>query len=330
MKRVVTQLKKRINCVDFRKIYPGFTKCNFLLRYENILYDINKEYLLEPKEKGSLWIVREQIKYVIIDYPIGNLDYDQLVIDLIVLMFKFFKIHSSKISVNYLELKYLTTLKDKGYYEHKYQQNLLAAKILSGNHRCVRTYKKVYESRIKAESIVLIEKQLEEEMGMELYIKIQATKLVKPSQYDSMIKPIICILEDPTKLFDYLSYVSSYGAALLLIDNLKTKNDSNFLELSADKLIINFSSLYYDYYIRTKKLIMYKMIHAKKVKFFGKIQNTNFKRVLVCDNLYYIPDYIIYNDNNEIKEKKGDFIVKINDNLDICESYECISLDKIK
>ena len=38
---------------------------------------------------------------------------------------------------------------------------------------------------------------------------------------------------------------------------------------------------------------------------------------------------IEYTENGVKKVKKGDFIIKINDDLEIIESYECLSLSKI-
>ncbi len=330
MKRVVTQLKKRIDCVDFRKIYNGFIKCNFLLRYDNVLYGINKEYILEPKEKGQFMIIRDNIKYAVIDYPIGNLDYDQLVIELIVVMFKVFNSNNCKKGLVELELKYLTTYKNQTYYENKYQQNLLIAKILSGNTRYLKLCNKYYESRLRNNPIAEIEKRLEELNGLELYIKLQTTKIVKPALYESMLNPIISSLEDPSKLFDYLSYTSTYGAALLLIKNVKVKLEYNYINNVSDKLIINFASLYRDYSARMKKIMMYKMVHAKKMKIIGKLSNAYCQKILVSDNLYYLPDYIEYVDGNAIKFKKGNFIVKMNEELEISEFYECMSLEKIK
>ncbi len=329
MRRVVTQLKKRIDCVDFRKIHNGFTKCNFLLRHENILYGVNKEYIQNPMEKGKYYVVRDNIKYAVIDYPIGNLDYDQLVIDLIVIMFKISS-HHNNISLIELQLQYLTSLKNENYYEKKYQQNLLLAKILCGNTRYIKLFNKFHLSRISSNSIVKIEKNIEEIMGMELYIRIKTTSIINPSRYEVMIKPLIQSLEDPSKLLDYLSYVAYYGAALILVKNMKVTTEYTFDNNINDKLIINFNSLYQDYTTRMKKIIMYKMIHAKRIKMIGRLVNAKCNKVLTYDNLYYLPEYISYLDNNTIKERKGNFIVKMNQQLEISDLYECISLEKIK
>ena len=80
---------------------------------------------------------------------------------------------------------------------------------------------------------------------------------------------------------------------------------------------------------RVKKILMHKMIHARKLNFKGKIISFDYENFLVWENLFYLPNEIKLFYNGKVITKKGDFILKINDKLEIEEGYECFSIEKI-
>lgn len=328
MNRIVIQLKKRLDNIDFRKILKGFVKCNFLLKKENILYGITEEFYLNLTEKGKDYIIRNNIKYVVVDYPIGNFNYDDILIDIIVKMFKVNN-HFKNEELTNDKLKLLTHNKNAHYYDLKYKTNLLLSQIISGNSRLIPYLKRLLKKRIDNDDFVKQEVLLEEQLGLEKYVKLKAIKLLNPKKFDEEIKLIITILEDPTKLFNYFSYVKVYGAAYLLFKNLNIVEKNLCINNDIEDLLINFENLMSNNNIRIRRLMMYKMIHAKKIKITGVLNDVCIEKVVSNDNLFYLPDFIQYEENGQIKRRKGDFLIKMNKELEILESYECLSIEKI-
>lgn len=326
MKRVVIQLKKRLDKIDFRKIHKGFSKCNFLLRYKNNLYDTLKTY--PSSSNTNYYIIIEDITYAIIDYPSGPLNYNNLLIELISIMFK---VYYSKINHKFSldnELEFLIKPKNSLYYEFKYKQNLLFSKLLTSKVINKNELKIFLSNRIKQNKIVQKEIEIEKYYGMEKYIKLKTIKLIDESLYNNEIIKLINILEDPSNLFNYFNYVKEYGAALLMIKNNSFKQ-TNYESYIDDNLLINFQYLLKSNNTKIRRIMMYKMIHARKIKITGKLKNARLEKVLNNEDLYYLPEMIEYTENGVKKVKKGDFIIKINDDLEIIESYECLSLSKI-
>ena len=79
---------------------------------------------------------------------------------------------------------------------------------------------------------------------------------------------------------------------------------------------------------QTKKLLMHKMINAKKSYLKGKVIDIDFNNVYACDNLLYLPNEITILYNNKKVVKKGEFLLQLNESLGIIEGYECFSIEK--
>ena len=137
------------------------------------------------------------------------------------------------------------------------------------------------------------------------------------------------ILEDPTKLLNYVNYIESFSTIHLLINSIIENNNIKITNKEVDKPIFSFSKLILEKDKKIKKILMHKMIHAKKTSFTGKLLNIDFEKVLVSNDLFYLPNEITYLYKGHIITKKGDFILKIDKSLEIIEGYECFSIEKI-
>lgn len=325
MERVAIQIKKRLDKIDCRKIYKNYRKINFLILNNNILYGINRVFKLEDSEQNKTYVIKNHEKYVVLEIKEKDINYDLKLIELLQKMIMVLKDEDNQINNINSELEYLIANKNQKFYELKYEENILLAKILSGQAEEEKTWKEIIKRRLNQNKIVNKEYEILEEKGFEKYVYLKACQLVNLKTYEMEIRKLINTLIDPIKVFDICKYFQSFGAAILLASSTLPINFR--ISNNYDYSIISFQALYDDYQSRIRKMMMYKMIHARKVKISGKLIAARFDQVLASSDLFYLPYEIIYQKNSDKKRKTGDFIVKISPDMQIKEAYECLSLD---
>lgn len=334
MDRIVVQLKKRLDKIDFRKVYKGFMKKKFLLLKDYTLYGLNKSYMLEDKEKGALSVIRDGAEFVVlpldmyIHYNTTKVDYDTLLFELIVQMFKVYEkdVLKQEDTIKQKQIELLLQKKDYSYFEHKLEENLIMARILDGGNSYYNHYQVIHQKRMK-ESVTLLEEEIERKLGIIPYVRVQVAKIISETLYQKEMQNVLYILNDPVKVFELCKYENIFGCAKLLIDNIDKKNISEIM-LSTPKTLIHFEELYNDYSERIRVNIMSKLTHAKKTKIKGKLVGCDIEYAIASNDLLYLPRFIEYKEDFEIKHRDGDFIIKVSDGI-ITEAYECLSFAKV-
>ena len=132
MERVAIQIKKRLDKIDCRKIYKNYRKINFLILNNNILYGINRVFKLEDSEQNKTYVIKNHEKYVVLEIKEKDINYDLKLIELLQRMIMVLKDEDNQINNINSELEYLIANKNQKFYELKYEENILLAKILSG------------------------------------------------------------------------------------------------------------------------------------------------------------------------------------------------------
>ena len=323
MERVYLQVKRIISNIDFNKIYNGFIKMQFLIKYDNYLYGLN-ELFLYNKQDDEITIAG--VKYIIYDLDTYDINIKNIVVEIVHKMFKYqFKIKEYDDE----KIKYLTTKKDSNYYVTKYQLNLFAVNIVKGNLRLIDDYLCINDKLKSTYQVYKYEYILENNVGLVEYVNLKLLSMFKLDEYNCKLRHYIDIVEDPCKLLNYINFIKEYSVINLLVNNLVSINNYKNTLKEVDKPLFSFDKLVLEKNKRVKKILMHKMIHARKLNFKGKIISFDYDNFLVCENLFYLPNEIKLFYNGKVITKKGDFILKINDKLEIEEGYECFSIEKI-
>ena len=321
MERVYNQIKRIIGNIDLDKIYKGFKKIKFIIKYDDDYYCYDQQFLNEVIFNNNL-----NLNDVIYEIKSNEFKIKDIVIDIITKMFE------KEFNVNICEeqcLKYLLTKKDSNYFIKKYQQNLIMTSILRGNNTLINQYISLRDERRKNNTITLVEEEIEKNVGLVKYIELKLLELLKPEEYKYELRFIFDKLEDPTNLLNYINYITEYSIIYLLINNKLNDIKPANVSIEVDKPLFSFDKLILQKDKQTKKLLMHKMINSKKTYLKGKVLNVDFKYVDCCDNLLYLPNEITVLYKNKVITKKGDFILQLNEQLEIVDGYECFSLEKI-
>ena len=317
MERVYNQVKRIIDNVNFDKIYKGFVKKKIVLKINGIAYCNDKSILNNQISNND---------YVTYEISSKEISIKDIVIELIV---KMFELQFDVNPCNQERLKFLLMKKSSEFYELKYQLNLVMVNILKGNTELTSSYLAILNEIKKEESIYLLEEQIEKNIGLKKYIKLKLLEMFKPDDYHFKLRFLIDTLEDPTKLVNYINYAEDFSVAYLLVNSQIKEVSVNQGLASIEKPLFSFSKLILQKDKQTKKLLMHKMINAKKSYLKGKIIDIDFNNVYACDNLLYLPNEITILYNNKKVVKKGEFLLQLNDSLEIIEGYECFSIEKI-
>lgn len=322
MERIYNQVKRIIDNLNFDKIYKDFKKCKFILKIHNNYYcnDITllNEVLLPNNDVNQ--------KYVIYEIKSNEIIIKDIVLNVVIKMFEMqFKINQCSEQC----LTYLLTKKDSNYFTKKYQQSLLMVNILKGNDKLLNKYVCLLNERQKNPFITDIEEVIEKNIGLKKYVELKLLEIFKPEEYKYELRFILDKLEDPCNLLNYINYSLEFSVVYLLIQNKIWNIKINDLTKNDDKPLFSFDKLILQKDKQTKKFLMHKMINAKKTYLKGKIINIDFKNVNACDDLLYLPNEITILYNNKKITKKGEFILQINEQLEIIGGYECLSLEKI-
>lgn len=338
MQRIAIQLKKRLNTVDFRKIKKGFLKTRFLLLYENTLYGIDQLFMIKDNERGKDYVIRNGEYYAVSEILAVKVDYDSLLIDIINKMYTINKVikssnsslmnNNTDNSVNDKIVDLLLYNKDSNFYSSLYEDNLTLSLIINGNTKYLDLFKR-NESTKSKNSFWKKLYSLERILGESYYIDLKATSVVSNKQYLNKLKILTNALEDPLKVFDIFKYLEYFGAALLLIDDIKTTTNKTLDILTLPKSLINFTSIYDDYIKRANNILNYKLTRARKVKISGRLVSIEYKYSITGSTYYYLPKKIEYISDEIVKQRKGDFLLKITSTKDIVEAYECSPLSEV-
>ncbi|MBP3504420.1 MAG: hypothetical protein J6K18_04765 [Bacilli bacterium] len=320
MKRVYVQVKRIINNIDFNKIIDNFEKCSFLIKKNNYLYGLDDKYLTDKKD----FIIIDNKFYII--YEAKETD---TIKDIVIgTILKMYENQRKEIDLSDKILKILTLSKNNDYYINKYQQNLLISRILKKDKTIINECCSLINLR-ETDQIVQIEKQIESEIGKKKYLEYKLLERFKYDEYMLKLRDIFECLEDPTKLFEYPCYVEKFSIAYLLATNIIKDYKYKSCNVEVLKPLFSFEKLIMENDKKIKKLLMYKMINAKRILFTGKVIKFNLTKVKVSENLYFFPDEITIIYDKKIINKKGDFILKLSNEFEIEEGYECFSIDKI-
>ena len=211
----------------------------------------------------------------------------------------------------------------------KYQLHLLAINVLKGNLQNIKEYLFILNQMKKKYTFYKIEEELENNIGLRKYVQLKLLSLFKQEEYNYELRYYFDILEDPTKLLNYLYFIKEYSVVSLLVNNIIYNSNIKHESKEIEKPLYSFNKLLIEKDKQIKKILMHKMIHAKKTNFKGIIKKIDFDKVLKSENLFYLPNEITFLYNDKIITKKGDYILKLNNNLEIEEGYECFSIDKI-
>ena len=324
MNRVVQQLKRKIDGIDFRKIYYNFEKMPFLIKKDTLLYDLNQSY--KDLEINNNKTILNSNVYVVLDITNQEINFKDLTIELVMIMFK---AQIKKVNNIFTELKYLQQQKTNDYYVKKYQENLYAAGALRGNLEYLKKYITLNGIRKKDAFVENVEKKLESYVGLEKYIKLRLLELFNPDEYSYELQIIYEKLEDPCNLINYIQNIEYYSAVYLLLSKKAIEEKIELVECEITMPLFNFENLLKENDSIVKKILMHKMINARKSYIKGKIIYAKLDKVKVSGNLYYFPEQITLFTNNRVTTKKGDYIAKLNENYEIEEAYECFLISKI-
>lgn len=320
MNRVYVQVKRIVNNIDFNKISEKLNKQLFLIKKNNYLYGLEKEIL---SIESNLIIVDDKT-YII--YEVKETDsIKDIVIGVVLKMNDYQQI---KGEYNKEKLLFLSMQKTNDYYIKKYQQSLLMVKALKLDKTIYNDCYNIMNKR-NNDDLVSLEMKLESVVGFRKYLELKLLEMFKYEEYQFNMRTIFETLEDPLKLLNYINNIENFSAAYLLVNSILKQVNTKNVDLELDKPLFSFEKLMLENDRKVKKLLMYKMINARKFSHQGKIINCNFSKTKVSDNLYYFPDEIIIYNNYKTIVKKGDFILKLNSDFEIEEGYECFSIDKI-
>lgn len=324
MNRVVQQLKRKIEGIDFRKIYYNFEKIPFLIQKDALLFDINKSYK-DLEINNNKTILNGEV-YVVLNITNQDINFKELTIQLIMLMFKS---QNKQVKNIYTELKYLQQPKNNNYYVQKYQENLYAAGALKNNLDYLKKYITLSDKRKQESFVDNVEKKLESYIGLEKYIKLRVLELLNPDEYYYELQILLEKLEDPCNLINYIQNVEYFSAVYLLLSKKAQEEKIETVNCEINTPLFNFENLLKENDSIVKKILMHKMINARKSHINGKLIFAKLDKVKVSGNLYYFPEQITLLVNNRVITKKGDYIVKLNDSYEIEEAYECFLISKI-
>lgn len=318
MERVYNQVKRIIDNLNLDKIYKGFVKTKFVLKINNKYYCSDNILLNEAFLSNKLHVIYEVKSHEII--------IKDIVIGVILAMYDL-QYHNN--TCNEERLQYLLKKKDGTYYTLKYQLNLIMINILKGNTKLLNDCISLMNERRKDLFVLKIEEEIEKNIGLKKYIELKLLEILKPEEFKYELRFIIDVLEDPCNLLNYINNASKFSAVYLLVSNIieRIKPTNQLIEL--DKPLFSFDKLIIQKDKQTKKFLMHKMINAKKTYLKGKVLNIDFNNVNSCDNLLYLPGEITVIYNNKKINKKGEFILQLNEQLEIVEGYECFSIEKI-
>lgn len=317
MDRIYNQVKRIIDNLNLDKIYKGFVKTNFILKINNKYYGSDKNIIPELL-LNKLHVVYEinSNEFVVKDIVIG-------------VILKMFELQYNKDDCKEHRIKYLLKKKDSDYYTKKYQLNLLMISILKGNDNLINDCAFLINERRKDLFVLEIEEEIEKNLGLKKYLELKLLEILKPEEFKYELRFIINILEDPCNLLNYVNHATYYSVLYLIINNkLSNAKQIDYL-LELDKPLFNFEKLIIQNDNQTKKFLMHKMINAKKTYLKGKILDIDFNNVYSSNNLLYLPNKITILYNNKKINKKGEFILQLNDQLEIVDGYECFSIEKI-
>ena len=261
-----------------------------------------------------------------LDITNQEINFKDLTIELVMLMFK---AQMKKVNNIFTELKYLQHQKTNDYYVKKYQEHLYAAGALRGNLEYLKKYITLSGIRKKDAFVENVEKKLESYVGLEKYIKLRLLELFNPDEYSYELQIVYEKLEDPCNLINYIQNIEYYSAVYLLLTKKAIEEKNELVECEITMPLFNFENLLKENDSIVKKILMHKMINARKSYIKGKIIYAKLDKVKVSGNLYYFPEQITLFANNRVTTKKGDYIVKLNENYEIEEAYECFLISKI-
>lgn len=322
MERIYNQVKRIIDNLNFEKIYKGFRKCKFILKIHSNYYCNDKLLLNEVLLSNN----DLEKKYVIYEIKTNEINIKDIVINVVFRMFEMqFEINQCSEQC----LKFLLVKKDSNYFIKKYQQSLLMVNILKGNEKVLNKYVKLLNERKNNDFVTQIEEVIEKNIGLKKYVELKLLEIFKPDEYRYELRFILDKLEDPCNLLNYINYSIEFSIVYLLVENKILDVKVTDLILNEDKPLFSFDKLILQKDKQTKKFLMHKMINARKTFLKGKILKIDFKNVSSCDDLLYLPNEITIQHNNKIITKKGEFILQVNEHLEIIGGYECLSLEKI-
>lgn len=330
--RSIIQIKKMLDRIDYRKIDPKLIRIPFLIRNDNHFYGINETYVLNNISKDALWVEINQKSYVIYCSNLEQLNYQEAVEKLVENMILYNLEQTKKEEADY-HLEYCLCEKNASFYSDKYKECILATEIIRTNKGSLFTYKKNKKELMEKYAAARITCRTERECGRFEFLRLKSLMQINKEQYIQELEKHLKIVEDPMNLFDYYDYIISYSVITQMVEEKiwKTKEEtkmSNLLDQELN-LMINFNRLLTDYETKVKQMMIYRMGHAKKAKVEGTLLRIPERGIRASGDLFYIPSKIMYLQEEKIKQKKGDFIVRLDDNLSIVEAYECLSLNKI-
>lgn len=311
MNELIKKIKVKLSRIDFRKIYDHFPKMNFYIYYENKYYDGRNIF---SKESFSKILLRKTTRdYVILTLDNKNVNRDDIIIELVNKMFNQYLLSLNKQPLTHLNYDIVFKEETIDIFKLRYQffSNLL-------NNLKTET-KTIYFDEEKCLDIEYFK-----EVGLKSYIELRTYKQLNKQVYDNKINELIKTISNPFIIFEPFRYQTQIGVSINLICSFKRKQTDN-QQVSED---ININFLYENYLASTRRLMMNKMIRAKKLKIDGYFVKTNLSKMIKNEHLYYISNFFQFERNHKIYQKDGEFILKINQSSFIEEAYECISLEK--
>jgi hypothetical protein len=321
MNNVVIQLKKKYDQVDLRNYCKECKKIPFLLRNNGILYGLN-ESLIDYENKEVMIINNK--KHVVINAD-NNFNYDDLLKRLVITTSKV-QNKTKQYDFNNI-LLYLQMEKESNYYKNKYYQNITISSLLRNELGFAEKYLSIKNTRNNS-NLYNIEVQIEKTYSKEYLTEILYLKKNNPMEYHFKIQTIINVLEDPCSIFNYLKNIKVFSLAYLLAEHICDKYRLDDKLLTYEDTLFNFDNLIYEFTQKHKNIIKYKMIHAKLHNITGKLINTDIEKIIYSDNLFYFPEFIIFEYDNKIYKKYGEFILRLEGN-NIIECYECFNYDSL-
>lgn len=322
MKKIVIQLKKMYDQIDLRYYYKGLNKLPFLIKYQGILYGQDNQFIDYDYDKK---VILNETLYIIISNDKDIIDYNNLLKQLIVNTITS-QIEKEEIYTQII-FRYLAFDKNSDYYKNKYRQNLSIVKLLKDNHS-IKEYIMIKKQR-KQSKIIDIERNIESSYAITEYIEMLFDKKYNNFEYNMKLQNIIDILEDPCKLFNYNKYIKAFSVAFLLAEHILSKRNLEYNGFIDDDYLFNFNNLIKEFKIKNNNIIEYKNIHVKSCNIKGVIIDSNIENIITNGELYYCPTFITFKNDNKLYKELGDFIIKLNDNLEIIECKKCFSLEQL-
>lgn len=322
MKKIANQLKKIYDQIDLRYFYKGLRKLPFLIKHNGILYDQDNQFIDYDYDKK---VVLNDTLYVLVNNNKNEIDYNYLLKQLILNTITL-QIEKNEFDTQ-LIFKYLSCNKNSDYYKNKYRQNLSIVKLLKDD-QSIAEYNMIKKYRNQSISFEL-ERIIESSYAKSEYLEMLFDKKYNNLEYSIKLKSIIDILEDPCKLFNYNKYLKSFSIAFLLAEHISSKRNFKTKEIVEDEYLFNFNNLIKEFKIKNNNIIEYKNIHVKSCNIKGKIVNSNIECIITNGDWYYCPSFIIFKINNKLYKELGDFMIKLDSNLEIMECKKCFSLAQL-